>query len=181
MGAAAAMIVNVLASSLPFLGKIFAKKKPDLWHEMSWEERKKYVHEGLIAATSAVLAGKALNIDDFMRAVIAKVDQSESYADWKRLNRYYITPMLHEASLELEQAKIMKQKGFAFSGTYFKYISPYAISQLESYGTGKASLLVPGMAVLALVFYTIRKRESASHNRKTAATKLSDKKLIAAS
>lgn len=151
MGTAAiTMIINSLASALPFLGKLFTKKKPDLWHQMTWDERKKYVREGLIAATSAILTGKALNIDDFMRVVIAKVDQSESYADWKRLNRYYITPMLQEASLELEQAKIMKEKGFSFSGSYFKYISPRAISQLEHAGTSKASLFAPALVLVVL-------------------------------
>ena len=166
MDTAAAMIINVLASSLPFLGKIFAKKKPDLWHEMSWDERKKYVHEGLIAATSAVLAGKALNIDDFMRAIISKVDNSESYADWKRLNRYYITPMLHEATLELEQAKLMKQNGYSFSGTYFKYISPQSVSQLEHLGINKASLLIPGMVLLAFAALYAKKKRNVATTRK---------------
>ncbi len=175
----AAVIINALASSLPFLGKIFAKKKPDLWHEMSWEERKKYVREGLIAATSAILAGKALNIDDFMQVVIAKVDQSESYADWKRLNRYYITPMLQEASLELEQAKIMKDSGYSFSGAYFKYISPNAISQLERLGTNKASMMVPGIILLAFtVLYTKKKKNTAK--RKNTSISSYHKQLMAA-
>ena len=133
-------IIGATASAIPFVAGLFKKKRPaDIWHVWTWEERKQYVKESLLLATTAVLSGEAMILDDVMKPLIGKVDK-EPYADWLRRNRYHITPMMNEAEAELAQAKKMAQSGMSFKNTFFKYISPDMIDALNKRNTGLASV-----------------------------------------
>jgi hypothetical protein len=150
-------IIGAASSAIPFVSRLFGKKTPpDVWHEWTWDERKQYVKESLLLATSAVLSGKAISIDDVMKPLIARVD-NEPYANWKRLNRYHITPMMNEADAELMQAKKMVRLGISFDNAYFKYISPEMIdvlkkdnATLSSVFSGSSWVVVFGLAVAGL-------------------------------
>ena len=143
-------IIGATTSVIPFVASLFRKKQPaDTWHVWTWEERKQYVKESLLLATTAVLSGKAMILDDVMKPLIGRVDK-EPYSNWLRLNRYYIIPMMNEAEAELEQAKKMLKSGISFKNTFFKYISPDMIDALNKRNTGLASVF-QGVSLMTIL------------------------------
>jgi len=164
-------MIGVLANGIPALIQLFKKQPSNVWLEWSWDERIKYVEQGLLVATTAVLTGKATIIDDVMAPLIAHVDTGESYADWKRLNRYHIIPLMNEANRELDQARRILASGKSLNGYYFRYINLGMIENVkkqQSVSNNVMASLFSGNSIfvlLALAFAGFAYKKSVTDKR----------------
>jgi len=114
--------------------------RPDLydWSSYSPLQKQEFVKNALLKAVRMVLAGEAVNVEDVLRSMIAKVELGESWQEWKRKNPGFVHNM-KQAQHDVDTANNLiaaTRRGedvtLRLQNLHFQYINKNTLNSLLS-------------------------------------------------